>query len=194
LSSGDLISWWSLGALAVALGMDAFAVAVAAGMGPYPVTNRRVFRLSFHFGLFQALMPVIGWFAGTLLHSIISVWDHWIAFALLLFIGGRMIYEAARPSADRSKLHDPTKGWELVLLSIATSIDALAVGLTLAVLGATIVTPSIVIGIVAAVMTLIGMNLGGKIHFLTGPRIGIVGGLVLIGIGAKILVQHTVGG
>lgn len=193
MAAGDGISWWALGALAVALGMDAFAVAVAAGMGPFPVTRRRLFRLAFHFGLFQALMPVIGWFAGTWIRVIIMAWDHWIAFGLLLFIGVRMIFEALQPDDSRHKQHDPTKGWDLVLLSVATSIDALAVGVSLALVGTTIVTPSIVIGVVAAAMTLTGMLLGGRIPFLTGPRIGVVAGLVLIGIGVKILVQDLMG-
>ena len=112
-------------ALAVALAMDAFAVAVAAGLAIKLLTKRHVFRLAFHFGLFQALMPTLGWTAGFALHRIIAAFDHWIAFGLLAFVGGKMIRDAffgAEETLDASR--DPTSGWSLVVLSVATSIDA----------------------------------------------------------------------
>jgi putative Mn2+ efflux pump MntP len=170
--------------------MDAFAVAIGAGLQLCQVTNRQRFRLAWHFGLFQAFMPILGWLAGLTLVEYIEPVDHWIAFGLLGFIGGKMIYEAFRHQEQEVDRCDPTKGWSLVLLSIATSIDALAVGLSLAVLGVDIWLPAIVIGIVAGVLTIVGLELGTRFGALLGRRMEVVGGLILIGIGVKILVEH----
>ena len=142
------MDWISLLALAVALAMDAFAVSLAAGAVLCPVTFRHCFRLSFHFGLFQGVMPIIGWLAGMTVQQFISAWDHWLAFALLSFLGLRMIHEAVRESHERDQATDPSRGMTLVILSIATSIDALAIGLTLAMIEVTIWMPALVIGVV----------------------------------------------
>jgi putative Mn2+ efflux pump MntP len=187
------MSWVSLLALAVALAMDAFAVAIVTGITLKPLTRRHVVRLSFHFGLFQALMPTIGWAAGHAVYNYIAAIDHWIAFGLLAFVGSKMIREALHGEEDSKYTNDPTSGWTLVMLSVATSIDALAVGLSLAMIGSTIVLPAIVIGIVAAAFTATGMVLGRRIGSLWGKRVEIFGGLVLIGIGVKILVEHLYG-
>ncbi len=178
--------------LALALAMDAFAVALGTGAVLSRLTGRQLFRLSFHFGLFQALMPVIGWLAGLTIMQWVEAWDHWIAFSLLAIIGGRMIYEAF---SDEKKTddRDPTKGLSLVLLSIATSIDALAVGFSLSVIGVSIWMPALVIGLVAGVLTIAGMLLGGRIGDRWGARVEIFGGLVLIAIGIKILIEHLSG-
>ncbi len=176
--------------IALALAMDAFAVAVATGITLCPLTRRQVFRMAFHFGLFQALMPVIGWLAGRAVLDVISAFDHWVAFGLLLFVGTRMLIGALRHEDEHPVCQDPTRGWELVVLSVATSIDALAVGLSLAVLGATILVPALVIGLVAALLTAIGMVLGRRIGNLWGRRVEVLGGLILIGIGVSILVRH----
>jgi putative Mn2+ efflux pump MntP len=119
--------------------------------------------------------------------------DHWIAFGLLAFIGGKMVYEALKHSDEEAEACDPTKGWRLVMLSIATSIDALAVGLSLALLGVSIWYPAIVIGIVAGVLTVVGMELGKRFGALLGRRMEVVGGLILIAIGVKILIEHLAG-
>lgn len=140
----------SLLALAVALAMDAFAVALVAGLTLDPLKGRQVFRLSFHFGLFQALMPTFGWLAGKAVHRHIASFDHWIAFGLLAFVGVKMIREALHGGEEEKGPKDPTQGWSLVVLSVATSIDALAVGLTLAMIGSTILKPVLVIEAVAA--------------------------------------------
>ena len=175
--------------LALALAMDAFAVALGTGAVLRQLTGRQLFRLSFHFGLFQALMPVIGWLAGQTIVQWVSSWDHWLAFSLLALVGGRMIYEAC--SADEKvDDRDPTKGLSLVLLSIATSIDALAVGFSLSIIGVSIWMPALVIGLVAGVLTVIGMLMGGRIGARWGSRVEILGGLVLIAIGTRILVEH----
>jgi putative Mn2+ efflux pump MntP len=188
------MGWVSLIAIAVALAMDAFAVSIVAGLTLSPLTGRHVFRLAFHFGLFQALMPTIGWLAGVGIHRYIAAYDHWVAFGLLGFVGGRMCREALAPGPDGTPHRDPTRGWELVLLSVATSIDALAVGLSLAMIGWRIAVPAVVIGVVAAGFTATGMLLGRRIGDLWGRRVEGAGGLVLIAIGIKIVVEHLSGG
>ncbi len=170
--------------IAVALAMDAFAVALATGLTLSVMNGRHLFRLGFHFGLFQALMPVVGWLAGMTIQGWIAAYDHWIAFTLLVFVGGKMIFEAF---AD----HEPTRGWSLIMLSVATSIDALAVGLTLAMLNVSVWVPSLVIGLVAGILTVAGMLLGRRVNGIWGQRVEVFGGLVLCAIGVKILLEHT---
>jgi putative Mn2+ efflux pump MntP len=177
--------------IAIALAMDAFAVALGVGVIITPLTRRHYFRLGFHFGLFQAFMPIIGWLAGQTIQSYIVDYDHWIALALLASIGGHMIYEALHPEREERKDGDPTRGLRLVLLSVATSIDALAVGLSLAMLGVNIWFPALVIGLVACVFTLIGLRIGRRIGEVWGARVEIVGGTILILIGIKIVLEHT---
>jgi len=175
--------------VSLALAVDAFAVALAAGAVLDPFVERRWFRLGFHFGLFQALMPVLGWLAGRGLQQWISAYDHWIAFGLLSLVGGKMIYEALK-GEENNTISDPSRGWTLVMLSIATSIDALAVGFSLALLGVDIWFPALIIGITAAVLTVAGMCLGQKVGALWGRRVEIAGGIVLFIIGIKILAEH----
>lgn len=182
----------ALTGLAIALAMDAFAVALGTGTILARLTGRHLFRLGFHFGLFQALMPIIGWLAGQTVMQWVETWDHWIAFGLLALIGGRMIYEAYS-GEEKSDERDPTRGLSLVMLSIATSIDALAVGFSLSILGVSIWFPALVIGLVAGTLTVIGMLLGGRIGSRWGSRVEIIGGLVLISIGFKILIEHLSG-
>jgi manganese efflux pump family protein len=183
---------WSLLALACALAMDAFAVAIVSGIALNPLTRRQVFRLSFHFGLFQALMPALGWIAGNAVYRYISSVDHWVAFGLLAFVGGKMFTESFHNEEEKTS-SDPTRGWDLVILSLATSIDALAVGLSLAMIGERILKPAIIIGLVAAAFTLSGMLLGRKIGALWGKRVEAAGGIVLIAIGLRILFSHLYG-
>lgn len=187
------MDWITIIGLALALAMDAFAVALGVGISVVPLTGRHLFRLGFHFGLFQALMPVLGWLAGLTIQRWISAYDHWLAFALLLFVGGKMLYEALGATDDEAETNDPTRGMTLVLLSVATSIDALAVGLTLAMLQVSVWGPALVIGLVAGVLTVVGMLLGRKSSAIWGKRVEILGGLVLCAIGVKILVQHLSG-
>jgi putative Mn2+ efflux pump MntP len=181
---------WTLLGVSIALAVDAFAVALAAGAVLNPLAERRWFRLSFHFGLFQALMPIAGWLAGRSMQHWISRYDHWVAFGLLGLIGGRMIFEALKAEEDKIFVRDPTKGLTMVMLSVATSIDALAVGFSLAILQINIWFPALIIGVVAAILTFIGMLLGKKIGSLWGQRVEIAGGIVLCLIGLKILVDH----
>jgi putative Mn2+ efflux pump MntP len=176
--------------IAIGLAMDAFAVSLAAATSGVTKNSRAIFRLSFHFGLFQFLMPVVGWYMGSKLVSAISAYDHWIAFALLAIIGIRMI----RPdrSTHEGARTDPSRGWNLVLLSVATSIDALAVGFSLAMIEVAIWAPSILIGVVTASLSLVGIFIGDKLGKRFGRRMEIVGGLLLVLIGVKILYSHIV--
>jgi len=178
--------------IAIGLAMDAFAVSIATSISLGRVTGRQLFRFSWHFGLFQAVMPFLGWLAGQSFAVYIMAWDHWVAFALLMCVGGKAIYAALRMEDPENpiKRGDPTRGMSLVIFSVATSIDALAVGLSFAMLEVTIWYPCIVIGIVAAAFTLVGMLLGGKLGIRFGKRIEVLGGLILVGIGLKILIQH----
>ena len=185
------LGFWAVLGLAVGLAMDALAVAVAAGVTLKAVTGRHVFRLAFHFGLFQALMPILGWAAGLAVARKVQAFDHWVAFALLAAVGGKMLYEALR-GGEGSARSDPTRGWSLVVLSVATSLDALAVGLSISLLGVTIWLPALVIGLVCAVFTMVGIRLGR----LAAAAVRLeraaeaAGGLVLLAIGLRILHAH----
>ena len=178
--------------IAIALAMDAFAVAVASGITLKTITFRHIFRLSWHFGFFQALMPIIGWSAGLTVRSYIEQYDHWVAFTLLAFVGGNMIRNAFHNGQDVENKNDNTKGITLVVLSLATSIDALAVGLSFSMLNISIWVPAIIIGVVAAIFTAAGIQIGkriGKSSYLCNCAEGL-GGIVLIGIGLNILWEH----
>lgn len=180
------MNWLLILLIAPSLGMDAFAVALGVGAGLPTGSGRPIFRLSFHFGLFQFLMSMIGWLVGGSVQQFLAGYAHWIAFLLLAWVGGRMVRESS--SKDEGHLSvDPTRGMSLVALSIATSIDALVVGLSLAMLQVNLLLPSIIIGIVAAGMTLTGMLLGRRLQESWGKRAELVGGLVLIGIGLRVL-------
>lgn len=180
--------------IALGLAMDALAVAIAVSIMLRTISGRQVFRLAFHFGLFQFLMPIVGWLAGRSIERFIAGWDHWIAFGLLVFVGLKAIREALTRRENDAPPADPTRGLRLVVLSIATSIDALAVGLSFAVLRVHIWYASLLIGFVAGAVTTIGMLIGSRLGRRFGQRVEIVGGLVLIAIGIKILVQHLTEG
>lgn len=184
------MNWVTLLIVAVGLGMDAFAVSIAVGSRLERLTFRPLFRLSFHFGLFQFLMPVIGWLLGSSVDQYLGALSHWIAFGLLLIVGGRMIFESMKKSAGDIVPSDPTRKWSLVMLSVATSIDALAVGFGVALLEVSVWTASVIIGLVAAAMTLAGMFFGRKLGARLGSWAGVVGGALLVGIGVKTLIEH----
>ncbi len=185
------MSFISIFLIALALSMDAFSVAIGLGAIGRKQTSGAVLRLAAAFGIFQFVMPIIGWLLGKTVVSYISDYDHWIAFALLAIVGLHMIKEYFEKE-EKERTKDPTKGWSLLILSIATSIDALAVGVSLAVLDTKIYYPSAVIGIVCFIITALGMLFGQKLSRLLGKKAVLVGGLVLIGIGIKIVVEHMV--
>jgi putative Mn2+ efflux pump MntP len=176
--------------IAVGLATDAFAVAIVVSVGLGGASRRQVFRLGWHFGLFQGLMPVIGWAAGSSLRPVVGRWDHWLAFVLLGVIGGRMVLEAARGAARPSAQPDPTRGWSLVGLSVATSIDAFAVGLSFAALGVRVWLPALVIGLTAGAVTVLGTLCGSRLGLRFGRRVSAVGGLLLIAIGCWMVIEH----
>ncbi len=174
--------------MAVGLAMDASAVSMAAAASGYADNRRAVFRLAFHFGLFQFMMPVIGWILGAGFVSYIQSVDHWVAFGLLAFVGGRMIYEGIQSGPEQ--LHkDPSKGLTMVMLSVATSIDALAIGLSLAVMDVNIWYPSVLIGLITCGMCVAAVTIGRRAGMLFGSRMEVAGGIILIGIGIRILFQ-----
>ena len=180
---------FSLIVIAVGLAMDATAVSLGAGASGRSPGRRAAFRLAFHFGLFQALMPLAGWLAGRQLAGVFHAVDHWIAFGLLVVVGGRMIWSGLHPG-DGAGAGDPSKGWSLVALSVATSIDALAVGLGLAMLDVSIWMPVVLIGVITAAMSLGGLLLGRVLRAAWGSRMEVLGGVLLLGIGVRILVSH----
>ncbi|MGB3222355.1 MAG: manganese efflux pump MntP family protein [Desulforhopalus sp.] len=183
--------------IAVALAMDAFAVAIATGVSLKQVSFRQTFRLSWHFGLFQAMMPVIGWAIGASIQDYVAAYAHWVAFIMLALVGSNMLKEAIQVEDDAAKAaprKDSTRGMTMVMLSVATSIDALAVGLSMSMLQVSIAYPAIIIGIVAGLFTIVGLHLGKKISQLTwlSTWAEILGGVVLWLIGLNILRESGV--
>jgi len=187
-----MISWLSILGISIGLAMDAFAVSIAAGMGISRVTPRHTFRLAFHFGMFQFLMPVIGWSAGKQLSLYIHRYDHWVALVLLSFVGCKMLWEAGAGKKSNSDA-DPTRGLMLLTLSLATSIDALAVGVSMALLGVSVWLPSVVIGLITAALSAVGITFGGRLGMRWQHWAEIAGGGVLILIGLEIFISHLAG-
>lgn len=175
--------------IAFALALDAFSVAVSAGAFYKKSSSRQKFRLSFHFGLFQFFMPIIGWYIGERIVGIFQKFDHWIAFIILFLLGIKIIWETRNPNLKKIQT-DITKGWKLIGLSIATSLDALAVGFGLSLLDGQIFVMSIIIGLVAAIMTYIGIHLGERLSFHFERFAGYIGGSILIIIGTHIVLDH----
>ncbi len=169
--------------------MDAFAVSITSGITIKCLQIKHAFRIAFFFGAFQAFMPVIGWLAGIGLKQYVEAFDHWIAFGLLVFIGAKMIYEAIWIKEIEKKC-DPLNLVVLLGLAVATSIDALAVGITFAFLKVSIITPAIIIGCITFVISFAGVNIGNKAGDKFGSTMEVIGGFILIGIGIKILLQH----
>lgn len=175
--------------IAVGLAMDAFAVSVAGGAGGRLGSPRPAVRLAFHLGLFQGLMPILGWGLGAQAVRWVGGWAAWIAFGLLAFIGVRMIVAAIRK--DETAPHDvpdPSRGWTMVGLSVATSIDAMAVGVSLAMLGVSIWQPAVIIGVVTAAISLVGIVLGDRVGRRWGATVEVLGGVLLVAIGVRIVV------
>ncbi len=188
------MSLFSLFGIAVALAMDALAVSIASGVYLRDVTGRQFFRLSWHFGFFQAMMPVLGWLAGLSVRDAMLAYDHWVAFGLLVFVATGMLREGLSEDEPDRQQKDPTRGWRLVILSVATSIDALAVGLSLSLLKISVWGPAVLIGLTAAGFTVLGLWTGSRAGNIIWIRryAEIFGALVLFGIGLHILYEHGV--
>lgn len=185
------LSWFEILLIAVGLAMDAFAVSVGGGTTGMLARLRPTIRLAFHLGLFQALMPILGWYLGASLAGFIVVVDHWLAFALLAFVGSRMIHSGCYPDQTATP-SNPSRGLTMVALSVATSIDAFAVGLSLALVGVAIVAPAIIIGVVTMLLSVIGARLGERLGRSFGAKAELAGGIILILIGLRILISHLI--
>lgn len=180
--------------IAIALAMDVFAVSIATGVALKQLNVRQIFRMSWHFGFFQAMMPIVGWSAGLTVRSYIEKYDHWVVFTLLAFVGLHMIWEAFKEDNETSVQKDPTRGMALIILSVATSIDALAVGFTFSLLKVSVWIPAVIIGIVSILFSIVGLKIGKELGKLSSvdKYAEIMGGVVLILIGVKILYEHGV--
>ena len=178
--------------------MDATAVSAARGMAVSAVRVRHVLSVALLFGGFQALMPALGWLVGSHLGPLVKAWDHWIAFALLGGIGGKMLWEARGQRAEaepggvdlvqRDRALFGTR--VMLVLAVATSVDALAVGLTLPLLQAPFVVSLLTIGVTTAVLSAVGLFAGRRFGAVLGQRLDLAGGLILIALGVKILIEH----
>jgi putative Mn2+ efflux pump MntP len=181
MDHGNLLS---ILAVAVALGADAFSVSVGVA-GPFRGQN---FRIAWHFGLFQAFMPLIGWFLGTGMNRWVGRWDHWVAFFLLAGVGAHMLWEAIGAGEKKADT-DRSRRWSLVILSLAVSIDALAVGVVFGVREVSPWWPCLLIGVTTGIMSLVGLYLGRRAKARFGRPAEVLGGIVLIGLAVKFLLE-----
>ncbi len=186
------MSLLSLVFLAFAMSTDAFAAAVGKGASLHKPRFPDALRTGLIFGVIEAITPVVGWFIGQAAAGYVQEWDHWIAFTLLLLLGGHMIYAGLRPEADEEEEKPKSHSfWLLAATAFATSIDALAVGVGLAFVDVNIWVAALAIGLATMTMVTIGVMLGRLIGTAIGHKAEILGGLVLIGVGAAILYEHT---
>ncbi|GAP13001.1 predicted membrane protein [Longilinea arvoryzae] len=177
--------------IAVGLAMDAFAVSLGVGTSGRARDGRSVFRLAFHFGFFQGGMTLLGWLLGSTVVDLIANFDHWLAFVLLAWVGLRMVKEGfARDGEESAFAADPSRGRVLMVLCVATSIDALAVGLSMAMLDTNVIFASVVIAVITSALSLVGLLGGNRLGSHFGKRMEVLGGLLLVGIGVRILVSH----
>ena len=185
------MEWYTSLLVAVGLAMDAFAVSLGVGTGGQAANFRSRFRLAAHFGIFQGGMTLLGWAAGSTVAGLIQNFDHWIAVALLAYVGVNMIRSGLCSQEEGEKSPcDPTRGCTMLLLCVATSIDALAVGLSMAMLGAPVFQPALVIGVVTFGLSAFGLRAGARLGETFGKRMEVLGGLILIGIGLRVLFSH----
>ena len=176
--------------LSIGLGMDAFAVSVCKGISMKKMDWKKACIIGLYFGGFQALMPVIGYFFGTSFQSIITNIDHWVAFVLLGIIGGKMIQEAFQKDKDEEEYNSDVSVKTMLILSVATSIDALAVGITFAFLNVNLLLASTFIGLITFVLSVVGTKIGNRFGDKYKGKAEFIGGIILILIGFKILFEH----
>ena len=175
--------------IAVGLAMDAFVVSIVSGSTYRQLHVKHALRMALFFGAFQAFMPLIGSLAGLSLKDYIQNYDHWVAFGLLAAVGGKMIYESFKIKTDEEN-PDPSNIFVLLVLSVATSIDALAIGITLSLITSSVTLAVIIIGLITFVLSYAGVLIGKRFGHFFENRIEALGGLVLIGIGVKIVFEH----
>ncbi|MBD3171161.1 manganese efflux pump [Candidatus Bathyarchaeota archaeon] len=176
--------------LSVGLAMDAFSVALVAGFGLGKVKLVDMARVSSSFGVAHIVMPILGWFMGSTIIGFIQRWDHWVAFILLAFVGGRMIQEGFDEDSEEINACDLLNFTSLVMFTVAVSIDALAVGLSFSLQELSIWVPSLYMGAGTLIFTFIGLTIGNKTGARFGKKAQIVGGLILILIGLRVVVTH----
>ena len=178
--------------IAVALSMDALAVSIACGISTQKIPQKNAIIIAGAFGLFQAVMPILGWNLSGLGYDFIKDYDHWVAFAILLIIGGKMLFDAFSSKdeclCEKKSFANPLQLRTLAILAVATSIDALAVGISFKCLDYPIIMPSTYIGIVTFIISLLGVKFGNKIGCCHDSKFTFLGGIILIGIGVKILI------
>jgi len=187
LTMHELLTIFAIG---VSLAMDAFAVSVVCGAVFGRLHILHALRMALFFGAFQSLMPLLGYAAGKTFEGFIGIYDHWVAFVLLTVVGGKMIYEAFKIEEFEKRPADPASLPALLVLSLATSIDALAVGFTLSLVTRSIALAVILIGVITFVLSYAGYRIGKRFGHFFENKIEILGGVILIAIGAKILIQH----
>jgi putative Mn2+ efflux pump MntP len=186
------MDYWTPVLIGIGLSMDCLAVSLAVGTTTKTRLLSAAVIIAASFGIFQAGMTILGWFAGSSFISMISAYNHWIAFLLLLFIGVKMIWEGFADNADKVPI-EVIRFLPVLILSVATSIDALAVGVSFGVLNTAIVIPSLIIGIVTFILSFCGVMLGERLEKILGSKTEIAGGPILILIGIRILVVHVAG-
>lgn len=187
------MSLWELVLIAVGLSMDAFAVSICKGLSMTKLNYKNGAVIALFFGVFQAVMPLIGWFLGTQFSRYITAFDHWVAFVLLAFIGGKMVWEALHPSEEETGDGDKLDIKELFVLAVATSIDALAVGITFALLPDISIGWAVsLIGVITFALSFAGVIIGNKFGSKYEKKAELLGGIILVGIGAKILIEHLI--
>ncbi|MCL1865464.1 MAG: manganese efflux pump MntP family protein [Spirochaetes bacterium] len=192
------MSYITIFGLSIGLAMDAFAVSISYGCAPKKISVRDMFIIALFFGAFQALMPITGWYLGKFFANLIQSFAHWIALWLLSYIGIKMIIDGVKDDDtvdsdiidSNSNINSTIDIKRLFILSIATSIDALVVGLSLSFIGYDILIPAVIIGLVTFICSLIGVRAGVRLRSILGKKAEIFGGIVLIAIGIKILVEH----
>ena len=179
---------YSIVFIAIGLAMDVFSVATVTGFVLKRVSLRQASKMSLSFGSFHVVMPMIGWFVGSTIVELVAEYDHWVAFLLLTLVGGRMIYRAN--NTKRKKGSEMLNGFNLLMFSVAVSIDALAVGLTFFLENVALFLPVVIIGLVASLFALVGLVVGSRTGRLFGKRVEVIGGLILIAIGLRIVLTH----
>ncbi len=187
------MSYITITVIAVGLAMDAFAVSISYGCSSLKADLRNTFIISLAFGFFQAGMPFIGWYGGRSLAHLIEGYDHWIAFILLAYIGLKMILEGfgeAPDTEEETSCGTDLSYRKLLVLSVATSIDALAVGFSLSLLKYSIIIPAVIIGIITFLFSFTGVRMGCKLEQIAGKKVEVFGGIILLFIGTKILSEH----
>ncbi|OFX56531.1 MAG: hypothetical protein A2046_14310 [Bacteroidetes bacterium GWA2_30_7] len=175
--------------IALGLSVDSFAISVSCGIMLQEIKLKQSLKIAGFLSVFQGLMPVLGWFAGMSFKSLIQSYDHWVAFGLLLAVGMKMIIDSFRKKSNK-KL-DPTNTLVLIGFSVATTIDALIVGISFGLLGTSIISASLIIFLVTFIMSMTGLYLGCRFCKLINYKLDVIAGIVLISIGTKILIEHT---